>query len=162
MGQKKIMASDPIKEEDGVKIGCIVKKNRFAGKHNPYTKCDYYATFANGIDSIISMPQLLLNAGIVRQAGAWWYYEDENGKPYNIGGIECKFRSKNDFLEALHNNQILYNELLSKINGLSSAQNEEEMAEIEAENAAINAEMEIIAKAEMSEDINDILNANDL
>ena len=162
MGQKKIMAGDPIKEEDGVKIGCIVKKNRFAGKHNPYTKCDYYATFANGIDSIISMPQLLLNAGIVRQAGAWWYYENENGKPYNIGGIECKFRSKNDFLEALHNNQILYNELLSKINGLSSAQNEEEMAEIEAENAAINAEMEIIAKTEMSEDINDILNANDL
>ena len=35
------------------------------------------------------------------------------------------------------------------------------MAEIEAENAEINAQMEEIAKAEMSEDINDILDANE-
>lgn len=161
MGQKKIMAGDPIKEEEGVKIGCITKKNRFAGKHNPYTKCEYYATFSNGIDSIIPMPQMLLNAGIVRQAGAWWYYEDENGQPYNVGGIDCKFRSKNDFLEALRKNQVLYNELLSKLGGLSTAQNADEIAEIEAENAEINAQMEEIEKAEMSEDINDILDANE-
>ena len=115
MGQKKIMAGDPIKEEEGVKIGCIIKKNRFAGKHNPYTKCDYYATFANGIDSIIPMPQMLLNAGIVRQAGAWWYYEDTDGQPFTVGGTLCKFNSKNTFLDALRNNKVLYNELLQNL-----------------------------------------------
>lgn len=161
MGQKKIMAGDPIKEEEGVKIGCIIKKNRFAGKHNPYTKCDYYATFANGIDSIIPMPQMLLNAGIVRQAGAWWYYEDANGQPLTVGGTVCKFNSKNTFLDALRNNQVLYDELLAKLGSLALSQNADELAEIEAENEEIKAQMEEIAKAEMSEDINDILDANE-
>ena len=161
MGQKKIMAGDPIKEEEGVKIGCITKKNRFAGKHNPYTKCDYYATFANGIDSIIPMPQMLLTAGIVRQAASWWSYEDIDGQPITVNGTLCKFNSKNAFLDALRNNKALHDELLSKLGCLSVAQNEEEMAEIEAENAEINAQMEEIEKAEMSEDINDILEANE-
>ena len=161
MSQVKLDASDPVKKEDGIKVSCIVKKNRFAGKNNPYTKCNYYATFADGIDSIIPMPQMLLNAGIVRQAGSWWYYEDTNGQPITVNGTLCKFNSKNAFLDALRNNKALHNELLSKLGCLSVAQNEEEMAEIEAENAEINAQMEEIEKAEMSEDINDILEANE-
>ena len=104
---------------------------------------------------------MLLNAGIVRQAGAWWYYEDANGQPLTVGGTICKFNSKNAFLDALRNNKVLYNELLTKLGSLSTAQDADEMAEIEAENAEINAQMEEIAKAEMSEDINDILDANE-
>ena len=161
MSQVKLDASDPVKKEDGIKVSCIVKKNRFAGKNNPYTKCNYYATFADGIDSIIPMPQMLLNAGIVRQAGSWWYYEDINGQPITVNGTLCKFNSKNAFLDALRNNKALHDELLSKLGCLSVSQNEEEMAEIEAENAEINAQMEEIEKAEMSEDINDILEANE-
>lgn len=160
MGQKKIMAADPIKEEEGVKIGCIIKKNRFAGRNNPYTKCDYYATFANGIDSTVSLPQLLLNAGVVRQAGAWWYYDDANGQPMNVGGIQCKFSSKNAFLDAIRNNDVLRNELVSKLGGLAQSQNVEEMAEIQAENEELNAEMDKLAKAEIVDDINDILDGN--
>ena len=32
MNKNKIMAADPIKEEEGVKISCIIHKNRFAGR----------------------------------------------------------------------------------------------------------------------------------
>ena len=94
MNSIKIMASDPIKDTEGVKISCIVQKNRFG---YPGAKTTYYANYKTGIDNIVVLPTLLQEAGIVRQAGAWWYYEDENKQPLIVGGIECKFKSK-DFI----------------------------------------------------------------
>lgn len=161
MNRNKIMAADPIKEEEGVKISCIVHKNRFAGKNNPFTKCIYYATYANGIDSVCCLPALLLDAGIMRQAGAWWYYEDEQGQLITIDGIAGKFSSKNNFLDVLRNNEAWYTEMTSRLSGgLASVQNSEEIAAIEAENAQINALMDEVNRIEAADDINDILEQN--
>lgn len=162
MNRNKIMAADPIKEEDGVKISCIVHKNRFAGKNNPFTKCIYYATYADGIDSVIPMPTMLLEAGIMRQAGAWWYYEDAQGQLITIDGIAGKFSSKNNFLDVLRTNEKWYNEMLARLGGgLATVQSAEEMAEAEAENAEINALMDEVNRIEAADDINEILEQND-
>lgn len=162
MNRNKIMAADPIKEEDGVKISCIVHKNRFAGKNNPFTKCIYYATYANGIDSVCCLPALLLEAGIMRQAGAWWYYEDAQGQLITIDGIAGKFSSKNNFLDVLRTNEKWYNEMLARLGGgLATVQSAEEMAEAEAENAEINALMDEVNRIEAADDINEILEQND-
>ena len=161
MNRNKIMASDPIKEEDGVKISCIVHKNRFAGKNNPFTKCVYYATYANGIDSVCCLPALLLDAGIMRQAGAWWYYEDEQGQLITIDGITGKFSSKNNFLDTLRTNEKWYNEMISKLSGgLASSQSAEEMAEAKAEDDEINAMMDEVNRLEAADDINEMLEQN--
>lgn len=154
MNNLKIMAADPIREDEGVKISCIVHKNRFG---NPGAKCTYYANYKTGIDNIVVLPALLQEAGIVRQAGAWWYYEDSNGQPLNVGGIECKFKSKNDFLDALRNNDVLREELVDKLDKVGTTvekATDEEMAEIDKENQAIASEMAKIAD-EYSEDVND-------
>ena len=162
MNQKKIMAGDPIKEEEGVKIGCIVKKNRFAGKNNPFTKCDYYATFENGIDSVIPLPTLLLANGIMRNAGAWWYYEDAQGQLITIDGIPGKFKSKNAFLDVLRTNKMWYDEMLSKLSGnLSSDQDDVEMQEIEQENNEINDLMDEVLRTEEAADIANVLESNE-
>ena len=153
MNSVKIMAADPIKETEGVKISCIVQKNRFG---YPGAKTTYYANYQTGIDNIVVLPTLLQEANIVRQAGAWWYYEDENGQPLTVGGIECKFKSKNDFLNALRTNDILREELISKLDNVglkTESVSDEEMQEILAENKAIDEEMESIAN-EYSEDTN--------
>ena len=145
MNSVKIMAADPIKETDGVKISCIVQKNRFG---YPGAKTVYYANYQTGIDNIVVLPTLLQEAGIVRQAGAWWYYEDVNGQPLTVGGTECKFKSKNDFLNALRTNDILREELMAKLDstGLKTETvSDEEMQEILEENKAIDKEMELIA-----------------
>lgn len=161
MNRNKIMAADPIKEEEGVKISCIIHKNRFAGKRNPFTKCIYYATYANGIDSVCCLPTLLLEAGIMRQAGAWWYYEDAQGQLITIDGIAGKFSSKNNFLDVLRTNEKWYNEMVTKLSGgLATVQNAEEIAEIEAENAEIEAIMDEVNRLEAADDINDILEQN--
>ncbi len=160
MNRNKVMASDPIKEEEGVKISCVVHKNRFAGKHNPFTKCIYYATYANGIDSVVALPQMLLDAGIMRQAGAWWYYEDAQGNLITVDGIVGKFSSKNNFLDALRSNEKLYNELLSKLDHLADSQSQEEMAAIEEENAKLNAMMDEINRLDAADEINEVLEQN--
>lgn len=161
MNRNKIMAADPIKEEEGVKISCIIHKNRFAGKNNPFTKCIYYATYANGIDSIIPMPAMLLEAGIMRQSGAWWYYEDAQGQVITIDGIAGKFSSKNNFLDTLRTNKKWYDEMLSRLTGgLVTVQSAEEIAEAEAENNEINNLMDEINRLDAAEDINAILNQN--
>lgn len=161
MNRNKIMAADPIKEEEGVKISCIVHKNRFAGKNSPFTKCIYYATYANGIDSVIPVPQMLLNAGIMRQAGAWWYYEDAQGQLITIDGIAGKFSSKNNFLDTLRTNEMWYNEMISRLSGgMVSVQSAEEIAEAEAENAMINSLMDEVNRLETADDINQILEQN--
>lgn len=164
MNRNKVMAGDPIREEEGVKISCITHKNRFAGRNNPFTKCIYYATYANGIDSVIPLPQLLADAGIVRQKGSWWYYEDQNGNPLTINGTVCKFNSKNSFLDALRSNEVLYDELVNRLNGgksgLVSSLSEKEIAEIEKENAEINEMMDDINRQEELEDIGAVLNEN--
>lgn len=144
MNSIKIMASDPIKDTEGVKISCIVQKNRFG---YPGAKTTYYANYKTGIDNIVVLPTLLQEAGIVRQAGAWWYYEDENKQPLTVGGIECKFKSKNDFLDALRNSDVLREELMSKLDNVNlktESVSDEEMAEIIAENEAIESEMAAI------------------
>ena len=145
MNSVKIMAADPINENEGVKISCIVHKNRFS---HPGAKCTYYARYDSGIDNIVVLPTLLQEAGIVRQAGAWWYYEDENGQPIDFNGIICKWKSKNDFLDTLRNNNKLREELMDKLNNVglkTETVSDEEMKEIEAENKAIDTEMEELA-----------------
>lgn len=162
MNRNKIMAADPIKEEEGVKISCIIHKNRFAGKNNPFTKCIYYATYANGIDSICCLPALLLEAGIMRQAGAWWYYEDAQGQLITVDGIAGKFSSKNAFLDVLRTNKKWYDEMVNRLDGgLALTQTAEEIAEIEAEEAELNAMMDEVNRIEAADDINDILEQNE-
>jgi len=146
MNSLKIMAADPIDENEGVKISCIVQKNRFG---NPGNKATYYANYKTGIDNIVVLPALLQEAGIVRQAGAWWYYEDANGHPYTVNGVECKFKSKNAFLDELRTNDVLREELQNKLENIGikgEVVTDEELAEINAENAAIESEMAKIAE----------------
>jgi recombination protein RecA len=153
MNRLKIDASDPIKDTEGVKIGCIAKKNRFAGMGNPFTKCEYYARFDTGIDSIIIIPELLDNAGIVRKAGAWWYYEDANGKPIIIDGIECKFKSKNDFIDNLRASDVLRETFVNLLDGKTvTSVSDEELEEINKENMAIESEMAAIEEEDSAND----------
>ena len=159
MNMLKLQAADPIKEDEGVKIGFIIKKNRFAGQHNPFTKGEYYALYGKGIDSTVALPAILLSRGVVRQAGAYWYYEDENGKPITIDGIEGKFKSKAAFLDVIRNNKTWRDTLIGKIN-FSRTQTQEEVQEAERENEEANKAMDEIEKQEMTDDIEQLLDGN--
>ena len=98
----------------------------------------------------------------MRNAGAWWYYEDEQGQLITIDGIPGKFKSKAAFLEVLRTNEAWYNEMLNKLNGgLSSDQDDTEMQEIEQENTEINDLMDEVLRTEEAADIANVLDSNE-
>lgn len=111
----KIKAGEPITEEAGLKIACRVIKNRLARK-NPFTTCEYYAEYGIGINTICELPGMLEREGILRRAGAYYYWEDENGQPLTVGGQECKFKSKAFLVECLTNNTELREKLSEALN----------------------------------------------
>jgi len=161
MSKVKLQKSDPISEQDGLKISCSTYKNRFANGENPYTKCTYYATYANGIDSIVAIPQLLLNAKIVRQAGAWWYYENENGEPITFNGAVCKWRSHSAFIDALRSDKQLTQMFINKLNGqLAEDQSAEEEAEAKQMQSRINQEGDAMERSIETDEINTVLTEN--
>lgn len=111
----KIKAGEPISEEDGLKVVCRVIKNRLARK-NPFTTCEYYAEYGKGINTICELPAMLEREGILRRAGAYYYWDDENGQPLTINGQECKFKSKAVLVDALTNNTELREKLSEALN----------------------------------------------
>lgn len=149
MSNLKIQAADPIAFEEGVKINNKVKKNRMAGTHCPYTECTYYALFDKGIDSIVSMPSILKEQGILKVKGAHWYYCDDNDNVITLDGIEGHFSSKQNLLDTLRENKIWYNEMLNRINGVKpEQQTEEEIEEAINEEKALNEEFASLMEEE--------------
>lgn len=150
LNRLKIDKADPITDEEGVKVSCIIYKNRWADGHNPYTKCEYYARYDTGIDSIVAIPQTLADKGIFVQKGAWWYsYEEGTDTPRTIEGIECKFNSKNAFINALRENENFRNALMKyiEVNNVSASVREEIEREEEETTKALQ-EMEALDSEE--------------
>ena len=160
MNRNKIVKEDPIDETKGVKISCIIHKNRFAGKNNPFTKCIYYATYENGIDSICCLPAMLAEADVVRQAGSYFYYEDHSGEVITIDGVLCKFKSKGSFTDALRKSDILKQALIKELGSLAKSQTQEEIKAAQHEAALIESEIVEIEREDEAADINEILESN--
>ncbi len=135
MSALKIQKEDPISATEGVKIHCIVQKNRRAGRHNPNTECTYYALFDKGIDSTVSIPQILMDNNVFEVSGRWWYYPSKDNVQ-NIAGIECKFGSKQELQNLLRTNEAFKNEIVKLIS--VSEVSSEEKEKIDAEEQANN------------------------
>lgn len=151
MSALKIQAADPITANEGVKIHCIVQKNRRAGKHNPNTECTYYALFDQGIDSTVSIPQLLADKGIFEVSGRWWYYPSKDNVQ-SLAGIECKFGSKSSLQNLLRTNEAFKNEVTNLLS--VSEVSVEEKERIDAEEEANNAFM-MDAEASLQNEVGD-------
>lgn len=152
MSALKIQEKDPISANEGVKIHCIVQKNRRAGKHNPNTECTYYALFDQGIDSTVSIPQILADKNIFEVSGRWWYYPSKSNVQ-SIAGVQCKFGSKNELQNLLRTNEAFKNELVNLIS--VSEVSSEEKAKIDAEEEANNAFMTDVNESMQNENNNE-------
>ena len=135
MNSLTVKKEDPISPEEGIKVSCIVYKNRFANMNNPNTKCTYYANFKTGIDSIVAIPGVLAERGIFSQGGAWWYYPNKDNIQ-TLAGVECKFNSRASLLDALRNNKPFLDEVMKLID--ISYVDAEEKDIIDKDEASIN------------------------
>lgn len=108
MKREKVMAGDPISEDDGIKVRCKVVKNRLA-KGNPFKVCHYYALYGKGIDGVSELGAVLAREGILNKKGAWLRLEDESGDvlkvPCNDGEIEAKWNGNASFVNFIRENE---------------------------------------------------------
>jgi recombination protein RecA len=156
MSSLKLQDKDPIRADEGVKIHCIVQKNRRAGKHNPNTECTYYALFDKGIDSTVSIPQLLSENGIFEVSGRWWYYPSKTNVQ-TLAGVECKFGSKQELQAQLMNNEAFKEAVLKLIDvNEVSVDEKEKIIEEEQANEAFMIEADGYEPVDESNDNNDV------
>ncbi len=163
MNSLKLQDSDPITKEDGLKIGARVAKNRCV-YDNPYKKSEYYVIYGEGVDKLYEVMEAAPEAGILRKAGSWFYYEKEDGELIEaetaivdgkeVQGFPMKFQGKTKLREFLSENDWFLNQLKEEIRGkvargelLPKFQDEEEMKDIER-----LEKMEKEIAAEMEED----------
>lgn len=173
MKKEKVEASDPITEDQGVRIRARVIKNSLA-KGNPYKMCNYYAIFGKGIDGLLEMGAVLQREGILTKGG-WVYYpskEDMKQVPCHVvrttdkagnttmtpcesGFIDAKWNGIAKFMDYLMDNSegipffeaLLDEKLASGSTGISVS--EEEQRELDKLNNNINSsESEVAAATE--------------
>lgn len=150
MSRLKLQAGDPIKEDEGIKIGFNIYKNRFGGQ-NPYMKGEFYARFDTGIDSYIAIPAQLVESGIVQRNGSWYSYLGPNNDVLSIGGIPCKFNSTKAFVEALRSSNEMFEYFSNMLSGHQMSYDEIEKAkQDDAEGNEFNQEY----RNEIDEDSN--------
>ena len=147
MNSLKLQESDPITKDEGLKIGARVAKNRCV-YDNPYKKCEYYVIYGEGVDKLYEVMENAPEAGILRKAGSWFYYEKEDGELIEaataiVDGKEVhnhpmKFQGKTALRQFLSDNQWFVDQLKEEIRGKASRgelmpkfQTEEEMKDIE-------------------------------
>ncbi len=170
MNNLKLQDTDPIKADEGMKISARVAKNRCV-YDNPYKKCEYYVLYGIGVDKVTEIIDNVGEAGIMRIAGAWYYYEKEDGELLKaptaiVNGkeqkdVELRFQGKKALRSFIEENEWFFQQLKDELRGKAkrgefqaTTQSEEEMKEIEELNAIEKKIAQEIEK-ETKEDKND-------
>jgi recombination protein RecA len=113
-----VRAGDQLKDKDEV-FGHIIKikvtKNKVG---TPFKEAHFPLIYGKGIDKVDEISQLAVFGGIIRQAGAWFRYEDEEGEVIKRHGKELKFQGRAAFVEYLREDQEFKEEIENRLRGI--------------------------------------------
>ena len=125
-----VRAGDQLKNKDDV-YGHIVKVKVVKNKvGTPHKEAAFPLIYGKGVDRVDEVSQLSILAGIIRQAGAWFRYEDSDGEPVEREGTVCKFQGRAALVEFMREHPTFLMEIENKLRGV----------EIEAPDAAPSSE----------------------
>ena len=140
-GSLTLQDNDPVKRGEGMKIHVRVTKNHCVIDRNPNVDFTYYIEYGKGIERYITTLNQLIAKGILVTAGAWIYLLDADGNK----DPEMSWCGKNKFKEDMIANPVKFDTLCALLDGQTGAVNdmsEEEIKELEEQEAALDAEME--------------------
>lgn len=147
--------TDPVEKGEGMKIHVRVTKNHCVIDRNPNVDFYYFIEYGKGIERYVTTMNQLIAKGILTTAGAWIYLLDENGEK----DPSMSWCGKNKFKEDMIANPTKFDTLCAMLDGNTGAVTaipEDEVKEIEAEQAEIDSTMEAAGaekiKAEVSHD----------
>ena len=123
------------------RIPVRITKNHCVIDRNPNVDFCYYIEYGKGIERYITTLNQLISKGIITTAGAWLYLLDADGnKDPNMS-----WQGRNKFKEDMIANPTKFDTLCSMLDGNTGAVTaipEDEVKEIEAEQAEIDSTME--------------------
>ena len=120
MRKQTVLDTDPIKKDEGMKIMISVRKNHISPRIYPYVKVPHYVIYGQGTEQILTTLDQCLKQGILRQAGAWIYWDDK----------ELKWNGKEDFRNSMKQDPDTLQTLKNLIHGDIEVLSEEEMKKL--------------------------------
>jgi recombination protein RecA len=150
-----IQEADPIKREEGVKIGLTVRKNHVITDKFPYVKTEYYGIFGQGTEKYLELINIAVDNGIIAKAGAFYKVPDENGDPQIVNGEKMQWQGTAKFRQYCIDNPAFYEDLVNKVEGnvVVEQLSSDEVDKIKAEEAKLendadlNLDDDVIEKA---------------
>lgn len=113
-----VRQGDQLKNKDEV-YGHVVKvkvtKNKVG---TPHKEAAFPLLYGIGVDRTDEIGQLAKFAGVIRQAGAWYRYEDENGELHTRNGREMKFQGFAAFTDYMREDVGFQAELEARLRGV--------------------------------------------
>lgn len=100
----KIESADGFTEDEAMKVGWRIRKNRAVFMRNPYVKGSYIAIYGEGIDQVGEIARLAPALGLCEKGGSWIYYPTKAGMT-TIHGQEMKFQSSTLFMKFLEQHE---------------------------------------------------------
>lgn len=114
-----VRAGDQLKDKSGDVYGHIIKVKVVKNKvGTPHKEATFPLIYGKGVDRVDEISQLAILAGIIRQAGAWFRYEDAEGEPVEREGVLCKWQGRAAFVEFMREHPSFMIELEQRLRGV--------------------------------------------
>lgn len=71
-----------------------------------------------GVDRVDEISQIAILAGIIKQGGAWFRFEENGGEIRELDGVIYKWQGRNNFVQFLYDNPMFVMELEDRLRGV--------------------------------------------
>lgn len=142
MRKQTVLDTDPINKEEGMKVMISVKKNHVTPRLYPYVKVPHFVIYGEGTEQILTALDQALKQGVLRQTGAWIYWDEK----------DLKWCGKQAFRQSMKENPDTLQTLKNYIHGDIEVLSEEEMKELHINPEEDKKEMQFVEEQITEED----------
>lgn len=142
MRKQTVLDTDPINKEEGMKVMISVKKNHVTPRLYPYVKVPHFVIYGEGTEQILTALDQALKQGVLRQTGAWIYWDEK----------DLKWCGKQAFRQSMKENPDTLQTLKNYIHGDIEVLSEEEMKELHINPEEDKKEMQFVEEQISEED----------
>ena len=142
MRKQTVLDTDPINKEEGMKVMISVKKNHVTPRLYPYVKVPHFVIYGEGTEQILTALDQALKQGVLRQTGAWIYWDEK----------DLKWCGKQAFRQSMKENPDTLQTLKNYIHGDIEVLSEEEMKELHINPEEDKKEMQFVEEQIVEED----------
>lgn len=142
MRKQTVLDTDPINKEEGMKVMISVKKNHVTPRLYPYVKVPHFVIYGEGTEQILTALDQALKQGVLRQTGAWIYWDEK----------DLKWCGKQAFRQSMKENPDTLQTLKNYIHGDIEVLSEEEMKELYINPEEDKKEMQFVEEQITEED----------